>query len=148
MRMDAGSMTHESTGTCTFAHAYLCWHMLTFSLLSFRHTDRCSLMSRPLSLTYTPCQYDWTTGVPDNGNGWGKFRTVPRSHPFSSLVLCFCSIGVETQGLKDYQGRAGIISIDRCYAVSIHTHIRTCQAELRERGPIYSRAGSVQSSQS
>ena len=28
-------------------------------------------------------QYDWTTGVPDNGNEWRKFRAVPR---FKSLV--------------------------------------------------------------
>ena len=41
-------------------------------------------------------QYDWTTGVPDNGNEWRKFP-------------CFvhCLIGVETEGLLDYQGRAG-----------------------------------------
>ena len=34
-------------------------------------------------------QYDWTTGVPDNGNDWRKFRAVPRSHPLRSLVLYF-----------------------------------------------------------
>ena len=26
-------------------------------------------------------QYDWTTGVPDNGNEWRKFRAVPRLYP-------------------------------------------------------------------
>ena len=26
-------------------------------------------------------QYDWTTGVPDDGNEWRKFRAVPRSYP-------------------------------------------------------------------
>ena len=31
-------------------------------------------------------QYDWTTGVADNGNEWRKFRSVPRSHPLRSLV--------------------------------------------------------------
>ena len=29
---------------------------------------------------------DWTTGVPDNGNEWRKFRAVPRSYPLRSLV--------------------------------------------------------------
>ena len=55
-------------------------------------------------------QYDWTTGVPDNGNDWRKFRVVPRS-AFPCFVRCL--IGVETEGLLDYQGRAGIISIVR-----------------------------------
>ena len=59
-------------------------------------------------------QYDWTTGVPDNGNEWRKFRAVPRSYPLRSLVFYFVYIlGVETEGLLDYQGRAGIISIVR-----------------------------------
>ena len=31
-------------------------------------------------------QYDWTTGVPDDGNEWRKFRALPRSHPLRSLV--------------------------------------------------------------
>ena len=34
-------------------------------------------------------QYDWTTGVPDNGNEWRKFRDVPRSHPLRPLVFYF-----------------------------------------------------------
>ena len=34
-------------------------------------------------------QYDWTTGVPDNGNEWRKFRAVPRLYPLRSLVLYF-----------------------------------------------------------
>ena len=29
--------------------------------------------------------YDWTTGVPDNGNDWRKFRAVPRSYPLRPL---------------------------------------------------------------
>ena len=32
-------------------------------------------------------QYDWTTGVLDNGNEWRKFCVVPRSHPLRPLVL-------------------------------------------------------------
>ena len=34
-------------------------------------------------------QYDWTTGVRDNGNDWRKFCVVPRSHPLRSFVLYF-----------------------------------------------------------
>ena len=34
-------------------------------------------------------QYDWTTGVPDNGNEWRKFPAVPRSYPLRSLVFYF-----------------------------------------------------------
>ena len=34
-------------------------------------------------------RYDWTTGAPDNGNDWRKFRVVPRSHPLRPLVLYF-----------------------------------------------------------
>ena len=34
-------------------------------------------------------QYDWTTGVPDNGNEWRKFRAATRSYPLRSLVLYF-----------------------------------------------------------
>ena len=51
------------------------------------------------------------TGVPDNGNEWRKFRVVPRLHLLHSLVLLF--FGVEREGLVDYQGKAGIISIVR-----------------------------------
>ena len=48
----------------------------------------------------------------DNGNEWGKFRVVPRSHLcFSCFVFCF--LRVEREELFDYQGRAGIISIVR-----------------------------------
>ena len=32
-------------------------------------------------------QYEWTTGVPDNGNEWRKFRAVPRLYPLCSLVF-------------------------------------------------------------
>ena len=56
---------------------------------------------------------NWKTGVPDHGNEWRKFRAVPRLYPLRSLVLHFVSIGVETEGLLDYQRRAGIISIVR-----------------------------------
>ena len=56
---------------------------------------------------------DMTTRVPDNGNDWRKFRVVPRLHPLRPLVLYFVYKGVEAEGLLDYQGRAGIISIVR-----------------------------------
>ena len=38
-------------------------------------------------------QYDWTTGVPDNGNEWRKFRAVPRLYPLRSLVRTFFNKG-------------------------------------------------------
>ena len=70
----------------------------------------------PRMVTLRNCRFhaqcDRTTGVPDNGNEWRKFRAVPRSYPLRSLVL-LCLIGVETEGLLDFQGRAGIISIVR-----------------------------------
>ena len=37
--------------------------------------------------TYLP-QHDWTTFLPDNGNDWGKFCAVPRSHPLRPLLFC------------------------------------------------------------
>ena len=57
-------------------------------------------------------QYDWTTGARDNGNEWRKFRAVPRLCPCVPLFV-HCLIRVEAEGLLDYQGRAGIISIVR-----------------------------------
>ena len=57
-------------------------------------------------------QYDWTTGVLDNGNEWRKFRAVPRLYALRSLV-CTLFNKVEAEGLLDYQGRAGIISVVR-----------------------------------
>ena len=36
----------------------------------------------------TLAQYDWTTGAPDNGKEWRKFRAVPRLYPLRSLVFC------------------------------------------------------------
>ena len=53
-------------------------------------------------------QYDWTTGVADNGNEWPCCTSLtPLASPFFLLSL----IGLETEGLLDYKGRAGVISI-------------------------------------
>ena len=38
-------------------------------------------------------QYDWTTGVLDNGNEWRKFRAVPRLYPLRSLVCTLFNKG-------------------------------------------------------
>ena len=38
-------------------------------------------------------RYDWTTGVPDDGNDWRKFRAVPRSYPLRSLVCTLFNKG-------------------------------------------------------
>ena len=55
------------------------------------------------------------TGRPGTGQ-WKRLEEVPRRTSLAPLappcfVLCF--IGMETEGLLDYQGRAGIISIVR-----------------------------------
>ena len=65
------------------------------------------------SLVFFRERYDWTTRVPDNGNDRRKFRVVPSLAPLASPCFVLCLIGVETEGLLDYQGRAGIISIVR-----------------------------------
>ena len=39
-----------------------------------------------------PCdhaRYDWTTGVPDNGNVWRKCRVVPRACPSYPLICAY-----------------------------------------------------------
>ena len=56
---------------------------------------------------FSHAQYDWTTGVSDNGNDWRKFRAVPLSYPLRPLIVYFVLIGVETEGLLDCQGKAG-----------------------------------------
>ena len=52
-------------------------------------------------------RYDWTTGVPDNGNDWRKFRAVPRSYPLRFPCFVLRLIGLETKNVLDFQGRAG-----------------------------------------
>ena len=47
------------------------------------------LASEELPSSYLHAQYDWTTGVPDNGNEWRKFCAVPRLYPLRALVLYF-----------------------------------------------------------
>ena len=54
----------------------------------------------------------------DRGTGqWKRMEEVPRSYlartPCVPLFFLLCLIGVETEALLDYQGRAGIISIVR-----------------------------------
>ena len=55
-------------------------------------------------------QYDWTTGVPDNGNAWRKYRVVPRAYP-SHPLICPYFHRVGNKDVLDYQGRAGSTSI-------------------------------------
>ena len=50
-----------------------------------------TLELNPPSLLHA--QYDWTTGVPDNGNEWRKFRAVPRLYPLCSLVCTLFNKG-------------------------------------------------------
>ena len=58
-------------------------------------------------------QYDWTTGAPDNGNEWRKFPCRTSLVPLAFHHFVLCLIGVVTEGLLDYQGGRGIISIVR-----------------------------------
>ena len=67
-------------------------------------------------------QYDWTTGLPDNGNEWRKFCVAPCSHPLRPLVLCFYLIGKQ-KGFRATRGGRGSFPLHggtfaRSYSVS------------------------------
>ena len=51
--------------------------------------------------------------VPDNGNEWRKFREGYLACTPCVPSFVHCLIRVEAEGLLDYEGRAGIISIVR-----------------------------------
>ena len=51
-------------------------------------------------------QYDWTTGVLDNGTEWRKFRAVPRRYPLRSLVCTLFSKG-GSRGAFGLRGAGG-----------------------------------------
>ena len=51
-------------------------------------------------MVFLRAQYDWTTGVPDNGNEWRKFRAIPRLHPLRSLVCALFQIGGNRRGFR------------------------------------------------
>ena len=42
-----------------------------------------------ISKGYFHARYDWTTGVPDNGNVWGKYRVVPRAYPSHPPICAY-----------------------------------------------------------
>ena len=52
-------------------------------------------------------EYDWTTGVPDNGNEWRKFRAIARLAPPGVPLFLHCLIRVETEGLVRLPGAGG-----------------------------------------
>ena len=56
--------------------------------------------------------FDWTTGIPCDGNEWRKHRVAPRGHPLRPCVLLVL-IDLEAKGLLDFQGRRGIASVVR-----------------------------------
>ena len=58
-------------------------------------------------------QYDWTTGVPDNGNFWRKFRAVPRLYPLRSLVCTWINKVGSGGAFRLPGGGAGIVSVVR-----------------------------------
>ena len=57
-----------------------------------------SIAAGPLSFH---AQYDWTTGVPDNGMEEVPHRTSLATLASPRLVLCFFLTRVETEGLLD-----------------------------------------------
>ena len=59
------------------------------------------------SLDFIHAQYDWTTGALDNGNEWRKFRRRTSLVPLAFPCFVLCLIGMETEGLLAYKGRAG-----------------------------------------
>ena len=73
----------------------------TYKEHSERSTDQCCIRIPFLTANLLPvpssfhfrAQYDWTTGVLDNGNGWRKFRAVPRLYPLRSLVCTLFNKG-------------------------------------------------------
>ena len=74
--------------------------------------------------------YDWTSGVPDNGKEWRKFRAAPRLHPLRSLVCALFSIGgnrrafrLPGEGWDNFGG-----AFARSYSVL------TCLAQLESAG--------------
>ena len=81
--------------------------------LTVLHPEFQTQFQTPFQTFCFHAQYDWTTGVPYNGNEWRKFCAVPRLYPIAFPCFILCLIGVETEGPLDYQGQAGIISIVR-----------------------------------
>ena len=63
--------------------------------------------------TIIQAQYDWTTGVPDNGNDWRWFHVVPRSHSLRLLVFVLCFLGGGNRRAFRPPGEGGITSIVR-----------------------------------
>ena len=57
--------------------------------------------------TIVHAQYDWATGVPDNGNEWGSSASHLACTPCVPLFFVLSLVGVETKGFFDYQGRGG-----------------------------------------
>ena len=86
--------TQERTRECTYPLA-------TYPLKSAR-----DFRANPGIRALFHARCDWTTGVPDDGNVWRKYRRTPRIPLF---VLIF--IVLETKNVLDYQGRAGALPL-------------------------------------
>ena len=55
---------------------------------------------------------DWTTGAPNDGNEWKKYRVVPRAHPSRAPFLCFFKkIGLEANNLLVSSGDVGSLPL-------------------------------------
>ena len=79
-------------------------------------------------------RYDWTTGVPDNGNDRRKFRVVPRSHPLRPLVLHLFNRGGNRRAFRLPRGGRGSYggTFARSYSVSIKIHIAPLEGHLAD----------------
>ena len=86
-------------------------------------------------------QYDWTTGVPDNGNEWRKFGVVPR---LRACIPLFCR-GWKQKGFKTTRGGRGSFPLYggtfvRSYSVLIvGTYFSRPQKGPAERGYVKNR---------
>ena len=57
--------------------------------------------------TFCLAQYDWMTGVPDNGKEWRKFRVIPRLHPLRLLLV----LGWKQKGFYTTRGWRGSLPL-------------------------------------
>ena len=74
------------------------WGLKKWSRLKpqvLKHYDRRQVFGQKFH-----AQYDWTTGVPDNGNEWRKFRAVPCLYPLRALVCTLFNKGGKRRALR------------------------------------------------
>ena len=77
-RISSGSSGNQTSDLIT----------VTMTALTLQDPEVNSCIPAP-SVFYAQYDCQWTTGVPDNGNDWRKFRVVPRSYPLRPLIFYF-----------------------------------------------------------